>query len=1069
MAATNYTPIQLYYSTTASAAPSAGNLANGELGINITDGKLYYKDNAGVVQVIATKGSGTIGGSTTQIQYNNAGALAGSAAMTFNNSTNVVTLTTLNLTNALGATYGGTAQSSYTQGDILYSSASNTLSKLGIGTVNYILTSSGSVPQWSAPSSISVLTATNLAGGLAGSVPYQSAPDTTTFLSIGAVNRVMTSTGSAPQWVTALTGLTGVSSSSITNTSLTSGRVVVSTTGGAQADDADLTFDGTTLTAGGYSTAGLTSLVKTVKIGDSNFSGVAVFAPATPAKLYLGTGTVTDTTSAIGATNATGAIASLAITPIAATNTSVTYTNAATLYIAGAPSAGTNVTLTNPYALYVAAGASYLGGVLNVDGLATFNASPNAATFQGSAQGNINIQKTGTLAYGIYSDAAGTMRFYNNSATVTTVGLNATGMIVGANIGGEYAAADLNIYNNNANGELLRMEGLGNRNNWNGFSFWTDGVANRHARFTQSGVTTKIEPYETSTGSLAADGTLNLNFNTFSFYTANSVTPLLVGSTAGIGVGTANIQAVSGGKALSLGSYVNLFSLSAGFGGINQNAYNDGVWKFSTANYATIYQTNVADGQHVWYSSSAAGPANSAISFTTLMTLNRDSRLIVGPGTTSGAQALTTPGINLGNNANGQSMTITLADGASSATDARMLFGNGSSTYGALRLVFNSTANVSIDAVTFGNTGTTKNLILNTNGGNVGIGISNPLTVLQVNAAAPTIRIEETSTGGSKRLEMGVTSGGQAFIGASQSAQSLQLQTVGTTAATITSTQQLGLATTSFQTQSPAGSLSFPQGASVQTGSFGRMWNPAQQIGQATAAGLYGMALTYLAYYDSGWKSLGGGVATAVTLDEGRFSVASSNGVGGGGSALTWTTTLSVIGGATLALQGATSNTGTGITFPATLNASSDANTLDDYEEGTWTPTYQTNNSDIAGFGYAVQSARYVKIGKLVTVNFSIATINAAGMTGTGGVVIQGLPFSVNDLSNGVPVPATTIDNRFTNNPFCGFVETATGTQIRMYKSQVMNTAAELTVADFNKTNSGNYNLISGTFSYTTI
>ena len=55
MAATNFTPIQLYYSTTASAAPSSGNLLNGELGLNITDGKLFYKDNSGVVQTIAYK------------------------------------------------------------------------------------------------------------------------------------------------------------------------------------------------------------------------------------------------------------------------------------------------------------------------------------------------------------------------------------------------------------------------------------------------------------------------------------------------------------------------------------------------------------------------------------------------------------------------------------------------------------------------------------------------------------------------------------------------------------------------------------------------------------------------------------------------------------------------------------------------------------------------------------------------------------------------------------------------------------------------------------------------------
>lgn len=55
MAQTGYTPIQLYYSTTASQQPSTSNLANGELAINITDGKLYYKDNSGNLQVIGWK------------------------------------------------------------------------------------------------------------------------------------------------------------------------------------------------------------------------------------------------------------------------------------------------------------------------------------------------------------------------------------------------------------------------------------------------------------------------------------------------------------------------------------------------------------------------------------------------------------------------------------------------------------------------------------------------------------------------------------------------------------------------------------------------------------------------------------------------------------------------------------------------------------------------------------------------------------------------------------------------------------------------------------------------------
>tara|TARA_R110000772_G_scaffold263319_1_gene383021 strand:- start:149 stop:799 length:651 start_codon:yes stop_codon:yes gene_type:complete len=55
MAQSGYTPIQLYYSSTTTNAPTAGNLANGELAINITDGKLFYKDNANAVQVIGWK------------------------------------------------------------------------------------------------------------------------------------------------------------------------------------------------------------------------------------------------------------------------------------------------------------------------------------------------------------------------------------------------------------------------------------------------------------------------------------------------------------------------------------------------------------------------------------------------------------------------------------------------------------------------------------------------------------------------------------------------------------------------------------------------------------------------------------------------------------------------------------------------------------------------------------------------------------------------------------------------------------------------------------------------------
>ena len=61
MAQIGYTPIKIYSSTVALAVPTAGNLSQGELALNVTDGALYYKDNLGAVQLLV---QGTSGGGT---------------------------------------------------------------------------------------------------------------------------------------------------------------------------------------------------------------------------------------------------------------------------------------------------------------------------------------------------------------------------------------------------------------------------------------------------------------------------------------------------------------------------------------------------------------------------------------------------------------------------------------------------------------------------------------------------------------------------------------------------------------------------------------------------------------------------------------------------------------------------------------------------------------------------------------------------------------------------------------------------------------------------------------------
>jgi len=167
MAQTGYTPILIYSSSTASAAPVAGNLTNSTLGselaINITDGKLFYKDNANAVQVIGWK--------------------------------------------VVPATAGGTGLTSYAQGDLLYASATNTLSKLAKSTTatRYLAnTGTNNDPAWAQ---------VNLANGVTGTLPTAN----------GGTNL----------------------------TSFTANGVVYASSTSALATNSNLLFDGTDLSIGG--------------------------------------------------------------------------------------------------------------------------------------------------------------------------------------------------------------------------------------------------------------------------------------------------------------------------------------------------------------------------------------------------------------------------------------------------------------------------------------------------------------------------------------------------------------------------------------------------------------------------------------------------------------------------------------------------------------------------------------------------------------------------------------------------------------------------------------------------
>ena len=144
-------------------------------------------------------------------------------------------------------------------------------------------------------------------------------------------------------------------------------------------------------------------------------------------------------------------------------------------------------------------------------------------------------------------------------------------------------------------------------------------------------------------------------------------------------------------------------------------------------------------------------------------------------------------------------------------------------------------------------------------------------------------------------------------------------------------------------------------------------------------------------------------------------------------------TSSSLASGQTLAVNG--------IAFPAAQSASSDANTLDDYEEGTWTPSFTTGT-----FTYATRTGFYTKVGNIVNVQIFLATNSA---TGSGTVTISGLPFA-----NSLRTTGSIYADSYTNVPYGIRIE-GSGTEVLLFKSNAG--TSPLQVSDFINA-SGGYN-----------
>jgi hypothetical protein len=102
MAQIGFTPIQIYHSATAAAVPLAADLLQGELAINVADGKLYYKNASNVVQLLVSAGTG--GGTVTSVTGS-----GGTTGLTLNGGP-ITSAGTLTIGGTLAIANGGTGQ-----------------------------------------------------------------------------------------------------------------------------------------------------------------------------------------------------------------------------------------------------------------------------------------------------------------------------------------------------------------------------------------------------------------------------------------------------------------------------------------------------------------------------------------------------------------------------------------------------------------------------------------------------------------------------------------------------------------------------------------------------------------------------------------------------------------------------------------------------------------------------------------------------------------------------------------------------------------------------------------------
>jgi hypothetical protein len=215
-----------------------------------------------------------------------------------------------------------------------------------------------------------------------------------------------------------------------------------------------------------------------------------------------------------------------------------------------------------------------------------------------------------------------------------------------------------------------------------------------------------------------------------------------------------------------------------------------------------------------------------------------------------------------------------------------------------------------------------------------------------------------------------------------KSASSLTLQSNGTTTAvTVDTSQNVGIGTTSPAAKlhvgplNGTGSLNGYTKVAIEATDYAvlTLKCPAANTSQIIFTDTTSAGLGFINYYNSS-NATPNAMAFSTAGTE-RMRIDSNGRV--------------LVGLTSANTSGSNFQVSQGITFPATQSPSSDVNTLDDYEEGTWTPTVASASGSITSYS---SSGQYIKIGSLVVLQFQYIITNNG--TGSGSINVSNLPFA---------------------------------------------------------------------------